>query len=288
MPLSKPEWFKIRLPDSKQYSEVASQLKYYQLATICLEARCPNRSSCWSEGTATFLILGNCCTRYCSFCAVAKGKPLPPDPDEPKKIAEVINLLGIRYAVITSVTRDDLPDGGASAFSATVNMIRQLCPSPLIELLIPDFQGSEKALDIIFTSKPQVIGHNLETPVNIYPSINRKEDNYFRSLSILKKAKEAGFMTKSGLIVGLGESKQDLIRTMKELIESGCDLLTIGQYLQPTKHNRPVAKFYSPEEFADLEKDALDLGFKAVASGPLVRSSYLAHKLFFKASSCVT
>lgn len=288
MPLSKPNWFKIRLPDSKQYSKVASQLRHYQLATICLEARCPNRSACWSEGTATFLILGNRCTRHCSFCAVAKGNPLPPDPDEPKKIAEVINLLGTRYAVITSVTRDDLPDGGASAFAATVEMIRQLCPSTLVELLIPDFQGSEKALDIIFASKPQVIGHNLETPVNIYPHINRKEDNYFRSLLIIKKAKEAGFITKSGLIVGLGESKQDLIQTMEDLLRAGCDLLTIGQYLQPTKDNRPVVKFYSPQEFADLEKDALDLGFKAVASGPLVRSSYLAQQLFFKASSCVT
>lgn len=288
MPLSKPNWFKIRLPDSKQYSKVASQLRHYQLATICLEARCPNRSACWSEGTATFLILGNRCTRHCSFCAVAKGNPLPPDPDEPKKIAEVINLLGTRYAVITSVTRDDLPDGGASAFAATVEMIRQLCPSTLVELLIPDFQGSEKALDIIFASKPQVIGHNLETPVNIYPHINRKEDNYFRSLLIIKKAKEAGFITKSGLIVGLGESKQDLIQTMEDLLRAGCDLLTIGQYLQPTKDNRPVVKFYSPQEFADLERDALDLGFKAVASGPLVRSSYLAQQLFFKASSCVT
>lgn len=288
MPLSKPNWFKIRLPDSKQYSKVASQLRHYQLATICLEARCPNRSACWSEGTATFLILGNRCTRHCSFCAVAKGNPLPPDPDEPKKIAEVINLLGTRYAVITSVTRDDLPDGGASAFAATVEMIRQLCPSTFVELLIPDFQGSEKALDIIFASKPQVIGHNLETPVNIYPHINRKEDNYFRSLLIIKKAKEAGFITKSGLIVGLGESKQDLIQTMEDLLRAGCDLLTIGQYLQPTKDNRPVVKFYSPQEFADLERDALDLGFKAVASGPLVRSSYLAQQLFFKASSCVT
>ncbi len=288
MPLSKPEWFKIRLPDSKQYSEVASQLRDYQLATICLEARCPNRPACWSEGTATFLILGNRCTRHCSFCAVAKGKPLPPDPDEPRKIAEVINLLGTCYAVITSVTRDDLPDGGASAFAATVKMIRQLCPSTLVELLIPDFQGSEKALDIIFASKPQVMGHNLETPVTIYPYINRNEDNYFRSLSIIKRAKEAGFITKSGLMVGLGESRPDLIRTMEDLVEAGCDLLTIGQYLQPTKTNRPVAKFYSPKEFADLEKCALGLGFKAVASGPLVRSSYLAHQLFLKASSCVT
>lgn len=288
MSLSKPKWLKIRLPESKQFLEVASKLRYYQLATICQEARCPNRSACWSERTATFLILGNRCTRQCFFCAVPKGKPLPPDPEEPRKIAEVINLLGVRYVIITSVTRDDLTDGGASAFAATVDMVRKLCPWTLIELLIPDFQGDEKALNVIFASQPQVIGHNLESPVSIYPLINRKEDNYFRSLSIIKKAKEAGFITKSGLIVGLGESKQDLIQAMEDLVEAGCDLLTIGQYLQPTRSNRPVAKFYLPEEFADLEKWALTIGFKAVASGPLVRSSYLAHQLFSKASLCVT
>ncbi len=286
MPLSKPPWLKIRFFESNHYSEVASKLRNYQLLTICVEARCPNRSSCWSEGTATFLILGNRCTRQCSFCAVAKGKPLPPDPDEPRKIAEVIKLLGTRYAVITSVTRDDLTDGGASAFATTVETIHQLCPQTLVELLIPDFQGSDKALNVIFDSRPQVIAHNLETPLNVYPFINRKEENYFCSLRIIKKAKEAGFITKSALIIGLGESREDLIKTMEDLVEAGCDLLTIGQYLQPTKQSRPVAKFYSPQEFADLEKEALRLGFKAVVSGPLVRSSYLAQHLFLKASSC--
>jgi len=284
MSFSKPQWLKVHLPASEHYSAVASHLRRYQLHTICLEARCPNRSACWGEGTATFLILGNRCTRNCAFCAVSKGRPLPPEPDEPGKIAEVINLLGIRYAVITSVTRDDLPDGGASAFAATVDAIRRNCPSTLIELLIPDFQGSEEALQLVFASRPEVIGHNLETPVSIYPLINRKEENYFRSLLIIKRAKESGFITKSGLMVGLGESRQALRQAMKDLIEAGCDLLTIGQYLQPTKASRPVARFYSPEEFKDLEREALELGFKAVASGPLVRSSYLARQLYSRAS----
>lgn len=284
MPISKPRWFKIRLPESEKYSQVAEKLRAHQLATICQEAHCPNRTTCWSEGVATFLILGKRCTRNCAFCAVDKGKPFPPDPQEPIKVAEAIQFLNLRYAVITSVTRDDLPDGGASFFAKTVGALRQLSPHTIIELLIPDFQGSEESLNIIFASQPQVIAHNLETPLKIYPLINRPKENYFRSLQIIHKAKKAGFLTKSGLMVGLGESDEDIKQTMKDLVEAGCDFLSLGQYLQPTKKNLPVFKYYHLEEFAALEKLALDLGFKAVASGPLVRSSYLAHRLYFQAN----
>ncbi|MCX7974207.1 MAG: lipoyl synthase [Candidatus Aminicenantes bacterium] len=282
--MSKPEWLKIRLPETNQYSRVASQLRHYHLFTICQEARCPNRSSCWDEGTATFLILGNQCTRNCTFCAVTKGNPRQPDPEEPKRIAEAVHFLGLRYAVITSVTRDDLPDGGASFFAATVKAVRKLSPSTVIELLIPDFRGSQSSLETILASRPQVISHNLETPLNIYPHINRPKDNYFLSLEIIRQAKRAGFITKSSLMVGLGESDEDIKQAMQDLAEAGCDLLSLGQYLQPTKKNLPVSKFYSPEEFASLENLARSLGFKAVAAGPLIRSSYLAHQLYARIS----
>ncbi len=288
MPISKPEWFKIFLPQAETYARVATNLKRQHLNTICQSARCPNRSACWSAGTATFLILGPRCTRSCGFCAVEKGKPYPPDEAEPERVAQAVVSLGLRYAVITSVTRDDLADGGAGHFAATIKAIRRFSPSCSVEVLIPDFQGSEKALELILASHPDIINHNLEVPAALYPLINREKANYFRSLELIKKAKKRGFMTKSGLMVGLGESQEDLYQTLFDLRSVGCDLLTIGQYLQPTRKQMPVAKFYSPEEFTALENKAYELGFLAVAAGPLVRSSYLAHELQQKVKECAT
>ncbi len=288
MALSKPAWFKVRLPEAEGYSFVASSLRRNLINTICQEARCPNRAECWSAGTATFLILGTRCTRSCFFCAVAKGSPPPVDPEEPKRVAEAAASLNLGHVVITSVTRDDLEDGGASWFAATVSAIKETSPATTTEVLIPDFQGSKECLEKVLAAKPDVINHNLEVPARLYPFIGRPEANYSRSLQVLHQAKQAGFITKSGLMVGLGETADDLRKTFSDLRQAGCDLLTIGQYLQPTRRQLPVERFYHPEEFAALEEEARHFGFRGVAAGPLVRSSYLAHKLLRKAKACAS
>ncbi len=278
--LRKPDWLKARLPSHSDYFQVASLLKKVGLHTICESGRCPNAGECWERKTATFLILGNICTRNCAFCAVDKGRPQPLDETEPEQVLEAIKALGLCYVVITSVTRDDLPDGGAGIFFRTINLVKDNWPETKVEVLIPDFKGEEGPVLKVLEAGPDVLSHNLETTVNLYPEINRPATNYYRSLNLLKLAKRQGAVTKSGLMVGLGETRDDLEQALLDLRQSGCDLLTLGQYLQPTRQHAPVKRYYTPEEFEGLRRLAIDLGFKEVASGPLVRSSYFADRLY--------
>ena len=259
---------------------MAEILKAGRLHTICQSARCPNIGECWERRTATFLILGDTCTRNCGFCAVTKGAPLPPDPEEPRHVAEAIASLGLAYAVITSVTRDDLPDGGAAHFAAVIGAVRAQSPGTRVEALIPDFGGDAAALETVLAVRPDVLNHNLETTESLYPMIRRPRENYRRSLGVLAAAKTRGALTKSGLMIGLGESKAAILQTFADLRQAGCDLLTIGQYLQPTPAHPPVARYYTPDEFAALAATARATGFREVVSGPLVRSSYQAGRLF--------
>ncbi len=276
----KPSWLKVKFPSHQNFFSVSNILENGNLLTICQSAKCPNISECWTHKTATFLILGDTCTRNCAFCAVKKGTPSSPSDDEAFRVTEAASIMGLRYVVITSVTRDDLPDGGASRFAETLKAVRQKIPEAKIEVLIPDFRGSEDALMIVITARPDILNHNVEAPESLYPVINRPKENYRLSLRILKKAKEFGAITKSGLMIGLGETNKDILQTFSDLRRAGCNLLTIGQYLQPTKNNTPVKRYYSPLEFDQLKKIALDFGFEEVESGPLVRSSYRAHKMY--------
>jgi len=276
----KPSWLKVKFPTHKNFFYVSKLIKDNNLHTICQSAKCPNVVECWEQKTATFMILGDVCTRNCAFCAVKKGTPSPPSKDEPSHVADAAAIMGLRYVVVTSVTRDDLPDGGASLFVSTIEAVKNRIPGVKIEVLIPDFRGSTRDLFSVIKAKPDVLNHNLEVPEFLYPSINRPKENYLRSLEILKNAEEFGVPTKSGLMIGLGESKKDILQTFSDLRRAGCDLLTIGQYLQPRKNNALVKKYYSPLEFEQFKKIALDFGFKEVESGPLVRSSYRAHKMY--------
>lgn len=276
----KPDWLKARLPSQSTYFQVAGLLKKGRLHTICESGRCPNIGECWARKTATFLILGNICTRNCAFCAVDKGQPKPLDQTEPEQVLAAVEAMGLRYVVITSVTRDDLPDGGAEVFYRTIKLIKDNYPQIKVEVLVPDFKGEEGPLLKVLAARPEVISHNLETTANLYPEINRPVNNYYRSLGLLKLAHEHGALTKSGLMVGLGESLTDLKQAFLDLRQNGCELLTIGQYLQPTRQHAPVRRYCSPQEFEELRQLALELGFKEVASGPLVRSSYFADKLY--------
>lgn len=278
--LKKPDWLKVRLPSGETFFQISELLRSRGLNTICQSARCPNIGECWERRTATFLILGNVCTRNCGFCAVTKGSPLPPDEREPEAVLEAVREMGLRYAVITSVTRDDLPDGGAGQFVRTIRLIQENCPETRVEVLIPDFRGDESALLSVLKAGPDVLSHNLETTQELYPRINRPEAGYFRSLRLLKRAAEYGATTKSGLMVGLGETADDLKRALHDLREAGCLLLTLGQYLQPGPGQVPVARYYTPEEFAGWRDYALEIGFRQVVAGPLVRSSYFAENLF--------
>jgi lipoic acid synthetase len=271
---------KVRLPSHGDFFRVAEILKAGHVHTICESARCPNIGSCWERKTATFLVLGDTCTRDCGFCAVAKGRPLPLDPDEPARVAEAVAALGLAFAVITSVTRDDLADGGAAHFAAVIRAIRERNPGTRVEALIPDFGGDRAALERILEATPDVLNHNLETTESLYPTIRRPRENYHRSLTVLAAAKERGALTKSGLMIGLGESEADVLQTFTDLRRAGCDLLTVGQYLRPTTAHPEVAKYYTPEEFDAFAADARRAGFLEVVSGPLVRSSYEAGRLF--------
>ncbi len=272
-----PDWLKVPMPTGPNYREVQHLLRDASLHTVCEEARCPNVGECWERRTATFMILGSICTRNCRYCAVASGRPVPLNPEEPSKVAEMIERLGLRYAVITSVTRDDLSDGGASAFTATVHAIRQRVPCCKVEVLIPDFGGSRPALQLAVDAQPDVLNHNIEVARNLFPKV-RPQGDYGRSLDLLSRVKEMNskMTTKSGFMVGLGESRDEVLETMRDLRGAGCDLLTIGQYLAPSQEHHPVARFYTPEEFDDLRQTAESMGFIQVASGPLVRSSYHA------------
>jgi len=278
----KPPWLKRRLPTGHNYENVRRLLDKTSLHTVCQEAKCPNLWECFSKETATFLIMGPRCTRNCRFCAVAHGPISLPDPGEPARVAEAVQTLNLEYVVVTSVTRDDLSDGGADHFAATIHSIRKRSPNIRIEVLIPDFMGSKNALETVVDAGPDVLNHNLETVKRLYPDV-RPEAVYERSLTLLKNAREyapPGLPIKSGLMLGLGETHAELMETFQDLLRHGCSLLTLGQYLQPSKSHLAVARFVPPEEFDALREAALDMGFKDVASGPFVRSSYQAKELF--------
>ncbi len=279
----KPKWLKKKLPTGPEFENIRKLLKDSSLNTVCKEAQCPNQFECYSKGTATFMILGDKCTRNCFFCAVGHTPDGPPDPEEPLRVAEAVKAMQLQYAVVTSVTRDDIADGGASIFAETVNHIRQLSSKTLIEILIPDLQGDWPALAHIVRSQPDVLNHNIETVARLYPTV-RPQAIYLRSLELLAKVKEFNpqMITKSGIMVGLGETRKEIITVMDDLLRSQCDILTIGQYLQPSRNHLPVARFVSPEEFEELKKLALERGFIGTASGPTVRSSYEAEALYRK------
>lgn len=276
----KPSWLKVKFPSHQNFFSVANLLKRGELHTICQSAKCPNISECWTHRTATFLILGDTCTRNCAFCAVKKGIPSPPSEDEASRVAEAALILGLRYVVITSVTRDDLPDGGASCFAETIKIVRKKIDAVKVEVLIPDFKGSDEALMTVIAAQPDILNHNVEVPVSLYPAIKRPKENYKVTLKVLKRAKEFGAITKSGMMIGLGETNKDILQTFSDLRRASCNLLTIGQYLQPTNNNAHVTKYYTPLEFEQLKKIALDFGFEGVEAGPLVRSSYRAHRMY--------
>ena len=273
----KPDWLKIRLHRSADYADVRHIVEEHGLHTICSSGRCPNQSECWSRRTATFMILGDVCTRGCRFCATRTGHPLPPDPDEPHRLAESVALMKLKYAVITSVTRDDLPDGGAHQWAATVEAIRSGNPDTAIELLIPDLDARPELLATVVASQPDIIGHNIETVERLTPVV-RSRAKYRTSLSTLRLLAEQGATTKSGLMVGLGETEEEVLQTLRDLRGAGVKIVTIGQYLRPTLEHYPVAAYVAPEQFERYRQQALEMGFSYCASAPLVRSSYLAEE----------
>ncbi len=273
--LGKPGWLKIRLHRTADYADVRRIVEKHKLHTICSSGRCPNQAECWSRRTATFMILGDICTRGCRFCATQTGRPLAPDPDEPRRVAESVALMKLRCVVVTSVTRDDLPDGGARHWAATVEAIRRRNPDAAIELLIPDFDARPDLLDTVIASKPDIIGHNIETVERLTPEV-RSRARYRTSLETLRYLHGQGAVTKSGLMVGLGESDEEVLSALEDLHKAGVRIVTIGQYLQPTKEHHPVAAYITPEKFEWYRLKALEMGFSYCASAPLVRSSYLA------------
>jgi lipoic acid synthetase len=273
----KPKWLRVKLPVGKKYTELRGLVDKYKLNTICTSGSCPNMGECWGEGTATFMILGNICTRSCGFCGVKTGRPDTVEWDEPEKVARSIKIMGIKHAVITSVDRDDLKDGGSIIWAETVDAIRRANPNTTLETLIPDFQGNTKQIDRIIEVHPEVVSHNMETVRRLTREV-RIQAKYDRSLGVLKYLKENGMRTKTGLMLGLGEKEEEVIQTMKDLREVNCDIITIGQYLQPTKNHLPVKVFITPEQFKKYETIGLEMGFMYVESGALVRSSYKAHK----------
>ncbi len=280
-PERKPEWLKVRFPGGENYSRIDRYHRRQGLNSVCRSAACPNQGECWSKGTATFMILGNNCSRLCRFCNVASGNLTPPDPQEPFKVAKAIAELGLQHAVITSVTRDDLPDGGAVQFVALVTEIRQQAPGCRIELLIPDLQGDWAALEKITTAKPDILGHNIETVPRLYAEVRPGAD-YQRSLSLLAEARRQSpwLISKSGLMLGMGETEAELIQAMQDLLNHDCQLLTLGQYLAPSKQHYPVQCYVTPERFSAYAQIGQKMGFQHVESGPLVRSSYHAEVQF--------
>jgi lipoyl synthase len=278
-PAPKPPWLKARAPMGENYHELKKLARGLGLHTVCESAQCPNIGECWNHRTATFMLLGDICTRRCGFCAVPKGKPLPIDEDEPRRVAEAVRALGLKHAVITSVNRDDDNVGGARIFAQTIDEIRRNSPDCRVEVLIPDFQGEEEALRIILAANPDVLNHNTETVPRLY-RIVRSGARYERSLRLLENAKTfaPGTATKSGLMVGLGETLSELLQLFADLDRRGVDILTVGQYLRPSRDHLPIARYYTPDEFLFLKMEALRMGFRHVESGPLVRSSYHAHE----------
>lgn len=279
--MKKPSWLKKRIPPISDLLKVRTVIEKAGLHTVCEEARCPNLGECFSQGTATFLILGEICTRNCGFCAVRHGVPFPPSEDEPQRIAWAVQEMNLRYVVITSVTRDDLPDGGASFFAKTIREIRAIDPKIKIEVLIPDFRGDSSSLGIVLKEYPDVLNHNVETVARLYTRV-RPQADYRRSIELLKKGKQwdSKFLTKSGFMLGLGETHEEVLALMQELRYAGCDFLTIGQYLQPRSDRLPVKRYVPPEEFEEYRMIGKEMGFKGVASSPFVRSSFHALKMF--------
>jgi len=268
----KPDWLKIKMTHSENFAMVKKIVKENQLHTICSSGRCPNQSECWSRGTATFMIMGNICTRACKFCATKTGCPFPLDSKEPEKVAESVKLMKLKHCIITSVDRDDLDDKGAAHWAATVKQIREQNPQIIIELLIPDYE--KQLLDVVFAEKPDIVAHNLETVKRLTATI-RSKASYMKSLQVLKDIAQAGFICKTGIMVGLGETEQEVLELFQEVKDTGCRIITIGQYLQPTKENISVVEYITPAQFVKYREVALMVGFESVESAPLVRSSYV-------------
>jgi lipoic acid synthetase len=282
--LPKPEWLKIRLNMGEDFLEVRRMVNDLSLHTVCQEARCPNIYECWSNRTATFMIAGDVCTRRCGFCAVSKGEPKPLDVGEPTHVAEAVRKLNLQHAVITGVNRDDKGDGGAEHWAATIRSVRELNPDCKIEVLIPDFEGNDEALDVVLDARPDVLNHNTETVPNLYHRVRPHARYHEWTMKLLRRAADRrdqerrGMLTKSGIMVGLGETTEEILATMRDLRAVDCDVLTVGQYLQPAERRLPVEKYYTPAEFAEFKRLGLEMGFRYVESGPLVRSSYHAHE----------
>ncbi len=271
----RPEWIRAKLPYGENYTKLLHIMRGKDLHTVCEEARCPNLGECWGRGTATFMILGDVCTRSCGFCAVKTGRPTVLDTDEPRRVADAVASMKLRHVVITSVNRDELNDGGASIFAETIRQIRIRDPKCRIEVLIPDFKGDKLAMDIVVDAGPDILNHNIETVPRLY-SVVRPQARYERSLEVLKYFKEHGLVTKTGVMVGIGEKPEEIIEVMKDMRKSDVDILTVGQYLQPTKEHLPIDRYVTPDEFEMYRENGLKMGFKYVESGPLVRSSYHA------------
>lgn len=281
----KPDWLKIKLEAGGNYPKVKKVVEMNKLHTICSSGKCPNIGKCWNMGTATFMILGDICTRSCKFCATKTGKPLPPEPQEPERIADSVHLMQLKHCVITSVDRDDLPDKGAQFWADTILAIRKRNPETIIEVLTPDFDGVEQYLNIVFDAKPDIFSHNIETVKRLSSKV-RSRAKYELSLEVLRQSAAKGLITKSGIMVGLGETEEEVIDTMKDMKNVGCQMLTIGQYLQPTHDNLPVKEYVTPEQFDKYKRIGLELGFGNVESAPLVRSSYMAERSFVSSNIC--
>jgi lipoic acid synthetase len=271
----KPSWLRAKIPGGIIYQETHQIVRDHRLHTVCESAQCPNLGECWSRKTATIMILGNICTRSCGFCAVNTGKPTELDLDEPKRVAEAIRLMGLRHAVITSVARDELADGGAAVWAATIREVRAANPDTAIEVLIPDFKGRWPDLETVLAARPDILNHNVETVPRLHKRV-RPQARYERSLELLRRAKQAGFATKTGLMLGLGEQEDEIASTLRDIAAEKTDILTLGQYLRPSSQHLEIARWVTPEEFAGWKQFSLDLGFRVVESGPLVRSSYHA------------
>ena len=276
----KPGWLKVKLPIGEEYRKVRSLVDHYKLHTICESGNCPNMGECWGAGTATFMILGNICTRSCGFCAVATGRPSAVDVEEPARVAESVKMMKVKHCVITSVDRDDLKDGGAMIWVETIRAVRKISPGTTMETLIGDFAGKKENLQQVIDEQPEVISHNLETVRRLTKQV-RVQAKYDRSLEVLKRISESGTRTKSGIMLGLGESEEEILQSMEDLLRNGVQILTLGQYLQPTKKHLPVAEFVHPDRFKNYKDIGLQMGFRYVESGPLVRSSYHAERHLF-------
>ena len=273
----RPDWLKVKIPTGETFQFLKQMMRSKELHTVCEEARCPNMAECWAAGTATFMILGDTCTRSCGFCAVKTGRPGTIDLEEPYRVADAIVQMGVRHAVITSVNRDELADGGAGVFAETIRQTRAMNPEIRMEVLIPDFKGKLELLQHIIDARPDILNHNTETVPSLYRRV-RPQGKYAWTLSVLKESKRQGMTTKTGIMLGLGEEREELLATMRDLVDVGVDILTLGQYLQPTKQHLPVDRFVSPQEFNELRDIGLQMGFRYVESGPLVRSSYHAER----------